>query len=293
MRYTARNARPSERGSTMRPDTPTLLGVVNITADSFSDGGKYLDADAALAHARRLLADGAHVIDLGAASTHPDAEPVAPEEEIRRLAPVLAPLVAEDARVSVDSYHPAVQRFAIAEGAALLNDTRGFAQAACYPELAAARCDLILMHSIQRTGHATREATDPDAVFAGMFDFFADRLHVLEAAGVARERVILDPGMGFFLGANPEVSLHVLRHLPRLHDHFGCRVLVCVSRKSFLGALTGQRFDQRGAATLAAELHAAQHGVHFIRTHDVRALRDGLAVARALAHSPAAAGTPR
>ena len=272
----------------MQPNAPILLGVVNITTDSFSDGGHYLDTAAAIGHARQLRADGADAVDLGAASSHPDAVPVTPAEEIARLTPVLAALRADGTPASVDTYHPEVQRFALAHGAAYLNDIRGLPDPALYPDVAAAACDLILMHSIQRTGQATREATDPDAVWTNMLAFFAQRIDALERAGVARSRIILDPGMGFFLGANPETSLHVLRRLPDVRAAFGCRVLVCVSRKSFLGALTGQRFDVRGAATLAAELHAAAQGVDAIRTHDVRALRDGLAVAAALGAAPCA-----
>lgn len=272
----------------MQANAPTLLGVVNITTDSFSDGGQYLDPAAAIAHARQLMADGADGVDLGAASSHPDAAPVTPAEEIARLTPVLAALRADGTRVSVDSHQLDVQRFALAQGAAYLNDICGFPDPGVYPAVAAAACDLILMHSIQRTGPATREATDPAAVWESMLAFFTQRIDALERAGVARDRIILDPGMGFFLGANPDTSLHVLRRLPELRAAFGCRVLVCVSRKSFLGALTGQRFDARGAATLAAELYAAAQGVDAIRTHDIRALRDGLAVAAALRAAPTA-----
>ncbi len=261
---------------------PALLGIVNTTPDSFSDGGRHLDPERALEHARRLVADGALGIDLGAASSHPDASPVPPAEEIARLAPVLERLVADGVAVSVDSCSPEVQRFALAKGARWLNDICGFAEPALWPVLAESRARLIVMHSVQR-GPATRATRDPATLLAEIDRFFAARIAALEAAGVARERLILDPGMGFFLGSGAEASLRVLRALPELRARFGLPVLVSVSRKSFLGALTGAAVAERGPATLAAELFAARSGADYIRTHDVRALRDGLAVLRALA----------
>jgi dihydropteroate synthase type 2 len=254
---------------------------VNLTEDSFSDGGRYLDPGKALEHARRLTADGADAVDLGAASSHPDAMRVPPALEIERLEPVVAELVAEGVRVSIDSYHPEVQRWALARGVAFLNDIRGFPDASLYAELASASCDLIVMHSVQR-GPATRAHTDPEAVIAGIDAFFAERIAALEAAGVAHERLLLDPGMGFFLGSDPEPSRLVLRGLGALRTRFGCAVAVSVSRKSFLRALSGREVNESGAATLAAELFAASQGVDWIRTHDVRALRDALTVQQAL-----------
>jgi dihydropteroate synthase type 2 len=263
---------------------PAILGIVNATPDSFSDGGRFLDPERAAKHARELVASGADAIDLGAASSHPDARPVPPDEEIARLAPVLDALVAEGVDVSVDSFSPEVQLFALARGARYLNDIRGFPEPALYPALARTSAQLVVMHSIQR-GPATRAGSDPATLLADIDAFFAARIAALEAAGVARERLILDPGMGFFVGRGAEPSLRVLRAVPALRARFGLPVLVSVSRKSFLGALTGAEVHARGAATLAAELFAAQRGADYIRTHDVRALCDGLAVLRALEDS--------
>lgn len=254
---------------------------MNVTTDSFSDGGLYLDPERAIAHACALAKDGADAVDLGPASSHPDASPVSPETEIERLAPVVAALAERGIPVSVDSYRPETQAWALARGVAWLNDIRGFPDASLYPALARSDCRLVVMHSIQR-GPATRQAASPDAVLAGMREFFAERVAALTRAGVARERLVLDPGMGFFLGDAPEPSLAALRALPELRERYGCELLVCVSRKSFLGALTGRSPEERGAATLAAELYAAGRGVDWIRTHDVRALADALAVGRAL-----------
>ncbi len=164
----------------------------------------------------------------------------------------------------------------------MLNDIRGFPEPALYPKLARSDCRLLVMHSVQR-GPATRARTDAASVWDGIDRFFRERLAALEAAGVERGRLVLDPGMGFFLGDDPEPSLRVLRRLPVLRERFACALAVSVSRKSFLGALTGRDVAERGAATLAAELFAARQGVDWIRTHDVRALRDALAVWSALA----------
>ncbi len=262
---------------------PTILGIVNLTEDSFSDGGRFLDGAAALAHARALVAGGAQIIDLGAAASNVDAKPVAAAEEIRRLAPLMAALAGDGTPVSVDSFEPEVQRFAIARGAAFLNDIQGFPDPSLYPELAAADCRLVVMHAVHGRGRAQRVELTADEVWDRIHAFFADRVAALERAGVARERLILDPGMGFFLSSRPEASLRVLAGLDRLKAAFGLPVLVSVSRKSFLRAVAGRSTAaELGAATLAAELYAAAQGTDYIRTHDPRALADGLRVTAAL-----------
>ncbi|MCA4874930.1 dihydropteroate synthase [Escherichia coli] len=194
-----------------------IFGIVNITSDSFSDGGRYLAPDAAIAQARKLMAEGADVIDLGPASSNPDAAPVSSDTEIARIAPVLDALKADGIPVSLDSYQPATQAYALSRGVAYLNDIRGFPDAAFYPQLAKSSAKLVVMHSVQD--------------------------------GQAR---------------------------------FDLPVLLSVSRKSFLRALTGRGPGDVGAATLAAELAAAAGGADFIRTHEPRPLRDGLAVLAAL-----------
>jgi dihydropteroate synthase len=262
---------------------PLLVGIVNITEDSFSDGGRYLDPAAAIAQARRLVADGADIIELGAAASNIAAQPVSPEEEIRRLDPVIGALEAEGVPVSIDTFQIGTQRFALRRGVAYLNDIQGFPDPAIYPELAAVSCRLIVMHAVQGRGRAQSVDIGPDEVWRRIHDFFAERIPRLAQAGIARERLILDPGMGLFLSNRPEASLRVLRGLSELKQAFGLPVLVSVSRKSFLARLTGQDDPaQLGAATLAAELYAARHGADFIRTHDPAALRDALTVSGAL-----------
>lgn len=262
---------------------PILFGILNITADSFSDGGAFLGPAAALAQARRLCEGGADVIDIGAAASNIDAQPVAPDDEIRRLAPVVATLSEAGIPVSIDSFSPAVQRFALGRGVAYLNDIHGFAEPGLYPALAAATCRLVVMHAVSARGRAEPVDLSAAEAMRRIDGFFEARLATLEAAGIARERLIIDPGMGFFLSSRPEASLRVLARIAGLRRRFGLPVMVSVSRKSFLGAASGRGDPrERGAATLAAELLAAMAGVDCIRTHDPAALADGLKVLEAV-----------
>lgn len=262
---------------------PLLVGIVNITADSFSDGGRFLAPEAAIGRARALAADGADIVELGAAASNVAADPVSPAEEIRRLDPVIGALSGAGTPLAIDACRPEVQRYALARGVDYLNDIQGFPYPGLYPELAAATCRLVVMHSVQGEGRAQRQDLSADEVWQRIERFFASRLARLEAAGIARERLVLDPGMGFFLSTRAEASLRVLAGLRQLKATFGLPVMVSVSRKSFLAAVTGRDApEQRGAATLAAELFAAAHGADYIRTHDPAALRDALAVTAAL-----------
>jgi dihydropteroate synthase type 2 len=262
---------------------PQLVGIVNITEDSFSDGGRFLDSPAAIAQARRLAAGGADIVELGAAASNVAANPVPAAEEIRRLDPVLGALAGSGTPLAVDTSQPETQRFALARGVDYLNDIRGFPDPSVYPDLAAGHCRLVVMHAVESDGRAQRVDLTAAEVWQRIEGFLAERVARLEAAGIARERLILDPGMGFFLSIRPDASLFVLTRLDRLKRMFGLPVMVSVSRKSFLAALTGRQDPaERGAATLAAELYAAAHGADFIRTHDPAALRDGLAVMAAL-----------
>lgn len=270
---------------------PILFSIVNITEDSFSDGGRHLNPASAIAEAKRLTADGADVVDLGAAASNIAAKPVAPAEEIRRLGPVIEALKADGIVISIDSFSPETQRFAIQQGVDFLNDIEGFSHPEFYPDLAAANCRLVVMHAAQGRGRAQRVAVSPAAIWERIVGFFAARIAALEAAGIARERLILDPGMGFFLSSDAKASLRVLARLTRLKREFGLPVFVSVSRKSFLAAVTGREAPEaRGPATLAAELYAAGSGADYIRTHDPGALSDGLAVMAALAAEQGLAG---
>ena len=266
-----------------------LLGIVNITEDSFSDGGKFLGTDDAIAHAVKLARNGADIIDLGAASSNPDAKQVKSEVEIARLAPVVAALKKGGILISVDTFAPEGQRWAIGQGVDYLNDVRGFPFADLYPDLAASPAKLIVMHSLEGLGPATRVAIEPSEIFDRVVRFFDERFGALERAGVARDRLILDPGMGLFLGTRREASFEILRRLSELKARFGLPVLVSVSRKSFLRTFLDRPAEEAGPASLAAELYAALvQGADFIRTHNPAALRDALAVWGVLSRKPTA-----
>jgi dihydropteroate synthase type 2 len=259
-----------------------ILGILNVTDDSFSDGGKFLDPAAAIAQADRLMAEGADVIDIGAASSNPTAKPVAPEAEIARLAAILPALKAKGVPVSVDSFAPPVQRWALAQGVDWLNDIHGFADASLYPALAASECRLIVMHMVQAEGVAVRTEVPPAEIFDRVTAFFDARIAALTAAGIAAGRLVLDPGMGQFVGADPQNSLILLRRLPELKARYGLPILISVSRKGFLRKLVDRPIARSGAATLAAELFAARQGADHLRTHDAAALRDGLKILESL-----------
>ena len=253
-----------------------IFGILNITEDSFSDGGRFLDTEAALTHSAKLIADGADVIDIGAASSNPRSEPVPPDIEIGRLAPVVLAAQERGWKISVDSFASETQLWALGEGVAYLNDIQGFGDASLYPYLAASTAKLIVMHAVQGLGRAQKIDTDPGEIMGRIADFFDRRIDELTHAGVARHRLILDPGMGLFVGTRPEVSLTVLRRLPQLKSAFRLPILISVSRKSFLRKLTGRSIGEIGPASLAAEIYAAVHGADMIRTHEPKPLRDAL-----------------
>jgi dihydropteroate synthase type 2 len=259
-----------------------ILGILNVTEDSFSDGGKFLEPGAAIAQAETLAKDGADIIDIGAASSHPDAKPVPPQTEIARLSAVAPLLKAKGLPLSIDSFAPEVQRWALAQGADYLNDIHGFPDRALYPELAASPVRLIVMHMVQARGVAVRTDVPPSEIFARVTAFFDARIAALTAAGIARERLILDPGMGQFVGTDPENSLTLLRRLPELKARYGLPLLVSVSRKGFLRRLAGRPVDRIGPASLAAELFAEANGAAYIRTHAPGPLRDGLKILKAI-----------
>lgn len=279
---------------------PKIVAILNVTEDSFSDGGRYLDPDAALKHGRALTAAGADILEIGPASSNPDARSVSAAEQIERLRPVLKDLGHSDCNqdghdrdrgakipISIDATEPEVLRFAMEHRVAFLNDVRGFPDPSFQEELAHSQAALIVMHSLAEGDRATREDASPQEVLDSIERFFEKRLAELVSAGVKEERLVVDPGMGFFLGRNPDASVEVLRRIPALRERFGCPVFISVSRKSFLRAITGRATSEIGPATLAAELYAARKGVDYLRTHDVAALSDALKLTEALDDAPA------
>lgn len=263
-----------------------ILGILNLTRDSFSDGGRYLAPDQALAHARQMIADGANIIDIGAESTHPDAEDVPADEEIARLTPIIEALRADDVRISVDTHKPSVMRAVLALGVEFINDVTALRDPAAVAAVRDSSARLIIMHSTATGARAAPPDVSEFEIIEPIVTFFLYRVRELAAAGINHRRFILDPGMGLFLSRDPATSLTVLRNLDRLAM---MRRPLCVStsRKSFIGAVLGtpavpRPVDQRSAGTLATELWAVLNGVEYIRTHDVRALHDALTMWRAI-----------
>jgi dihydropteroate synthase len=256
-----------------------LVGVVNVTPDSFSDGGQFADTQAAVAHGRLLAAEGAAIVDVGGESTRPGAEPVSAELELARVLPVIEQLTAGGIAVSIDTSKAAVAQAALDAGAVLVNDVtalRGDPELASV--VAGSGADLCLMHML---GEPRTMQDDPryDDVVAEVESFLAERAEAAVAAGVPRERIALDPGIGF--GKTLAHNLALLRALPRL-ARLG-PLMLGVSRKRFLGALTGREIAaDRVAASVAAALYCYRGGAHLLRVHDVAATADALAVERAL-----------
>jgi dihydropteroate synthase type 2 len=268
-----------------------IFGILNITDDSFSDAGKYLEPEAAISHGRKLARDGADVVDIGAASSNPMSRSVPPEVEIARLSAVVPALTHAGISVSIDSYALEVQRWALRQGIAYLNDVQGFPFSEFYPELAASETRLIVMHAVQGLGPATRVVVDAGEIFERIVHFFDARLAQLEKAGIAKERLIIDPGMGLFLGTRREASFAVLRRLSELKARYRRPVLISVSRKSFLRNFLGRSPQEAGPASLAAELYAVLvQGVDCVRTHDPASLNDALAVWKAIDGPPGGPG---
>lgn len=260
------------------PRRPVVMGVVNVTPDSFSDGGEFLDASAAIAHGRALAADGAAILDIGGESTRPGAAPVSEDEEQRRVVPVLVGLADAGPALSIDTSKVAVARAAIEAGALMVNDVTAFRFA---PDLAGlvadSGVDCCLMHML---GEPRTMQADPryDDVVSDVKSFLEERLAFAVAEGVPEERVWLDPGIGF--GKTLEHNLELLRRLDEIVA-IGRPVLIGTSRKTFLGKLTGRPEKERLAGTIATNVLAYERGATMFRVHDVRDVADALAVAAA------------
>jgi len=261
------------------------MGILNVTPDSFSDGGRYLAPDDAVAHGLALAAAGADLVDIGGASSRPGAAPVPRDEERNRVLPVieaLAPRLAVP--ISVDTTDPEVARAALAAGAAIVNDVSLLRDLTLASVAAAAGAPLILMHARGTPATMAAAANYPDGVLAEVERELRAGMERAARAGLPADRILLDPGVGFAKSA--EQSLGLLAQLPGLAA-LGRPLVVGVSRKSFLGAVLGQPVDERLPGTLAAETAAALAGAHVIRTHDVTACRRAVEVADALRRAAA------
>jgi dihydropteroate synthase len=253
---------------------PAVMGVLNVTPDSFSDGGRFVAPEAALAQARQMIAEGADIIDIGAESTRPyGAQPVSADEELKRLRPILADVVALGIPVSIDSMKPAVVAHALDAGAAIANDVWGLQRAPDMARLLAARnVPVIVMHN--------RESVDASIdIMKDIAAFFTRSLEIAASAGISPGNIVLDPGIGF--GKTPEQSMTALARLDEL-SVFGLPLLVGASRKRFISSVTPSEPDQRLGGSIAAHLVAARGGARIIRTHNVLETVQALRVAAAI-----------
>jgi dihydropteroate synthase len=253
---------------------PAVMGILNVTPDSFSDGGKFVTPDLALAQARRMISEGADIIDIGAESTRPyGAQPVSAEEELQRLRPMLADAVSLGVPVSIDSMKPAVVAFALDVGVALANDIWGLQREPDMAGLLAARnSPVIIMHNRERVDAALD-------IMADIAAFFTRSLGIAAKAGISTGNIVLDPGIGF--GKTPEQNITALARLNELRG-FGLPLLVGASRKRFISSITPSEPNQRLGGSIAAHLEAVKGGARIIRTHDVAETAQALRVAAAI-----------
>ncbi|MHB8899738.1 MAG: dihydropteroate synthase [Thermoguttaceae bacterium] len=254
---------------------PLLMGILNVTPDSFSDGGRFLDRQAAVARGLDLVSQGADLLDIGGESTRPRAEPVSQAEELRRVLPVIQELLTQvDIPLSIDTCKPAVAREALDAGAECLNDVTGMS----HPEMVELACrstaGLCVMH-MQGTPRTMQERPYYGDVFGEVADFLRERRDALVAAGIAQDRIALDPGIGF--GKTTEHNLELLRKADRLHE-LGCPVMVGHSRKRYLAEIAGDRTADRLGGTIGGAIALAQRGVQILRVHDVAAVRQALLI---------------
>lgn len=255
-------------------DRPLIVGIVNTTPDSFSDGGAFPTAAAAIAHGLQLRAAGAAILDVGGESTRPGAALVDEQEEMRRVIPVIEALAAQGCVVSVDTRKPQVMRAALAVGAAMVNDVMALRAPGALEAVAASDAAVCLMH-MQQDPLTMQVSPVYGNVLQDVSDFLLERVRACEAAGIARARLVIDPGFGF--GKTLAHNLALLRGLDQLVA-LGLPVMAGLSRKSMLGTLSGREVDQREFAGVAAHLAAIHRGAALVRVHDVAAMRDALAI---------------
>jgi dihydropteroate synthase len=253
---------------------PLIMGVVNVTPDSFSDGGRFLEADAATAHALELARQGADLLDIGGESTRPGARPVPAAQELERVLPVLNALRGLDLPLSVDTRKPEVMRAALAAGASMINDIEALQSVATLDAVAATGCAVCLVHK-QGEPQSMQQAPCYADVVGEVREFLARRVAACEAHGISRSRIVIDPGFGF--GKRSAHNLALLRNLPALAT-LGVPLLVGLSRKSTLGKITSQPVEQRIVASVTAAVLAVQRGAAIVRVHDVSATRDALRI---------------
>ena len=270
------------RGRVLGLERPVLMGVLNVTPDSFSDGGQFVRLDAAVERGLQMAAEGAAIIDIGGESTRPGAQPVELDEELRRVIPVIARLRDRTSAIlSVDTSKPEVMDAATAAGAAMINDVRALREPGALEAAVNSGCAVCLMHMLGEP-RTMQESPDYQDVVAEVRQFFEQRVAACLAAGLPAERIVLDPGFGF--GKTRAHNLELLRHLGDLSVD-GLPILAGLSRKSLAGALTGRPPEERVHGSVALAVIAALNGARILRVHDVAATLDGLKVVVAVQNS--------
>jgi len=270
-------------------DRPRIMGIVNVTPDSFSDGGAHDSTELAVAHALALAEQGADILDIGGESTRPGAAEVSLAEELRRVIPVIERLAqATPLPISIDTSKPEVMRAAVAAGAGLINDPFALRRDGALDAAAALGVPVCLMH-MQGEPRSMQDNPQYEDVVAEVHSFFTQRLFACEMAGIDKKKLLIDPGFGF--GKNLEHNLRLLRQLSRFVE-LGVPVLAGLSRKGMIGTLTGRAVDDRLVGSVVAALIAVQNGAQIVRVHDVAATVDALSIWAAVAAQPAAANKP-
>ncbi|WP_426175595.1 dihydropteroate synthase [Massilia sp. TWR1-2-2] len=255
--------------------TPLVMGILNVTPDSFSDGGRFQSLEFAISRAEEMAADGADLIDVGGESSRPGSPAVPLDEEMRRVMPALYALRGLGKALSVDTYKPQVMREAIIAGADMINDINAFRAPGAIAAVADSDCGLCVMH-MQSTPATMQQNPDYGDVVADVIAFLAERASALVAAGIDRKRICVDPGFGF--GKTVEHNFALLRATGRIEQELGLPVLAGLSRKSMIGAVTGRPVGQRLAGSLAGALAAVAHGAKIVRVHDVAETVDALKI---------------
>jgi dihydropteroate synthase len=270
-------------GRILRFDRPRVVGIVNVTPDSFSDGGQHATAEAAIAHGLKLAAEGADVLDIGGESTRPGAREVTLDDELARVIPVIEALAKQSSLpISIDTYKPEVMRAAVAAGAGLINDVHALGREGSLDAAATLRVPVILMH-MRGTPADMQAEPDYDDVVAEVHTFLAQRIFACEMAGIPKKSIVIDPGFGF--GKTTAHNLALLAQLSRFTE-LGVPVLAGLSRKRTIGELTGRELGDRVHGSVAAALIAVQNGAKLVRVHDVAATVDALKVWSAVAAVP-------
>jgi len=259
---------------------PLVMGILNITPNSFSDGGHFNSLEVALSRAEQMIAEGVDIIDIGGESTRPGVAPVSLQEELERVMPVIYALRDCGKALSIDTYKPEVMREAIVAGVDMINDINGFRAEGALTAVNDSDCGLCIMH-MQKDPTTMQEAPQYGDVVAEVTAFLRQRVFDMENVGISRERICIDPGFG--VGKTVEHNFTLLKNIGRLQQECGLPLLAGLSRKSAIGAITGKPVDRRLAGSLAAALAAVMHGARIVRVHDVAETVDALKIWQAAA----------